>query len=596
MPEAGHLAMAVILGISSYLCDSAAALLVQGKLTSVVEEERFERVKHTKSFPVGAIRYCLDEQGLSLSDVDYFAIHFDPRLSIVGRIPFMLRFFPQSLLHLRSKQGQAVLNMLRLRHEVAERMGVSERSLKHCKFVYVNHHLSHACSTFLTSPFDEAAIMTLDGGGEIATSAFHRGIGRRVETFWTHNAPDSLGFLYSTLTKYLGFKPECDEGKVMGLAPYGEPRYLREFEKLIQYDDQGTFRLDMSYFTFQFGGDRWYSPKLVALLGPPRAPESELTQHAKDVAATLQHVLEQVAVRLARRLHREFPSKNLCLAGGVALNSVMNGKIFEQTPFENVFIMPAASDAGTSLGNVLYVHNMLLERARCAPLDNAYWGPSFKDEEVLAALEAERENVSWVRHPDPAAEAARLLSENKILGWFQGRMEFGPRALGNRSILANPTHPDMKDIVNARVKFREAFRPFAPSATLERAHDYFEFSCETPYMLLVVPVRPGFRERLPAITHVDGTARLQTVTEAQNPRYYRLIRELGKRTGIECVLNTSFNVRGQPIVNTPAEAVTCLLKTGLDHLIIHDFVVSKQSAPGSVRAEASVPQVAAASA
>jgi carbamoyltransferase len=440
---------------------------------------------------------------------------------------------------------------------------------------YLDHHLTHAASTFLPSPFEHAAVLGIDGAGEDITTWFGEGHERRVVRRHCIRLPHSIGLFYSAVTHYLGFKPWGGEGKVMGLASYGDPeRYYPAMRELIHWTEDGHLRLDMRYFAYHLSNwRRWITPRFEERFGPARVPESEMTRHAEDVAAALQRVVEEAALAMVRHLHRLVPSKNLCLAGGVALNSVMNGRIAREGPFENLFIQPAANDAGTALGAGLVLANLRHGMPRQTGQSLVYLGPDF--DEAACHQAAAAAGLRIERRVDVVEYTAERLAAGEIVGWFQGKMEVGPRALGNRSILADPRSPEMKDTLNLRVKHREPFRPFAPSVLAEAAGDWFGDARESPHMLLVFPVRPERRAQVPAITHVDGTARVQTVRRDDNRRYYDLIEAFGRRTGVPMLLNTSFNVRGEPIVGTPEDAVRCFTGTQMDLLVLGDLVCRK---------------------
>ena len=563
-----------LLGISSYLHDSAVALLQDGRVLSFVEEERFNREKHTGEFPAQGLAWVLRHHGLDLSDIDEVAFYLKPWRLVAARAARSLQFFPSGLQQFTSYRTQNALRFLSVGRFLRDGAFPSARPPRF-ELRYLEHHLAHAASAFFQSTFEEAAILSIDGAGEDITTWFGRGEGTRLRALDRIRLPHSLGLFYSAVTDYLGFKPWGGEGKVMGLAPYGDPeRYYRPMRALVQVTPDGHFVLDLKFFEYHVTGwTRWVSPAFEAAFGPRRITESALEDRHADVAAALQRVTEEVALELTRHLHRRVASKNLCLAGGVALNSVMNGRIATEGPFEHVFVQPAANDAGTALGGALFLAHARHGARRETPTDIVYLGPEYSNAECAAAVEGS----GLVAEPvaDICERTAELLAAGKIIGWFQGRMEVGPRSLGNRSILADPRQAGMKDILNQRVKHREGFRPFAPSVLAEVADEYFVGSQPSPHMLLVFPVRPEKRPQLPAITHVDGTARVQKVTATENPRYHRLIEAFGRRTGVPVLLNTSFNVRGEPIVCTPSDAVRCFLGTEMDYLVLGDLLLSK---------------------
>jgi carbamoyltransferase len=568
----------VVLGINHNNHDSAASLLIDGRVAAVAEEERFLRKKHAGDIPVHAARFCLERTGLKPGDIDHVAFFYDPFLVMRKRISLFVRYFPSSLNLLVDMTAPAahILSMFLGEARLLKRKLFANDPSCRYQFHYVEHHQGHAASAFMLSPFERAAILSLDGTGEWATTWLGRGEGNRLEFIRQMSFPHSVGLVYSAVTEYLGFKPWSGEGKVMGLAAYGDPgRYLETFRRIIHPTDDGGFAVDMSYFRYHVRFWReWVSQKFIDVFGPRREPESAMEQRHQDIAAALQAVTEEIGIHIANHLQERTGEKNLCLAGGVALNCVMNGRILRESRFTDVFVQPMANDAGTSLGAALYVYHVKLGHPRVAPLRDIYLGPEFASEDFEKALQ--RHPVRWHRSEDPAREVARLLADGKIIGWFQGRMEVGPRALGNRSILADPRRPEMKDVINARVKHREGFRPFAPSVLEEKAGEYFERSYTSPYMILNFEVRPEKRDVIPSVTHVDGTARVQTVARAVNPLYYRLIEEFEGLTGVPVLLNTSFNVRGEPIVYTPEDAIRCFLATDMDRLVLGDHIVEKR--------------------
>jgi carbamoyltransferase len=563
-----------VLGLSSYFHDSAAALLQDGRILGVIEEERFTREKHTGVFPERSIATLLATHGLDVSDVGEVGFYARPVGLIVSRALRALRYFPRSLEEFTHRDPGKTMAVFALGRHLRDGRFPARRPARF-RLRYLDHHLCHAASAYLVSPFDEAAICSIDGAGEDITTWFGEGRGGRVTRRHCIRLPHSLGLFYSAVTHYLGFKPWGGEGKVMGLASYGDPgRYERELREIVQWTDDGRLHLDMRYFAYHLSNwQRWVSPRFVARFGPPRVPESPMTREAEDLAAGLQRVVEDAALALVRHLHRLVPSKNLCLAGGVALNSVMNGRLAREGPFEHVFIQPAANDAGTALGAALAIAHLRHGAPRGPEQNLVYLGPAF---DAGACERAARAGGLVVERPaDVVTHTAERLAAGAIVGWFQGRMEVGPRALGNRSILADPRGADTKDVLNLRVKHREPFRPFAPSVLAEAAGDWFVGARPSPHMLLVFDVRPEKRAQVPAITHVDGTARVQTVRPEDNARYHALIAAFGRVTGVPMLLNTSFNVRGEPIVQTPEDAVRCFLGTQMDLLVLGDLVCRK---------------------
>jgi len=562
-----------ILGLSCYFHDAAAALVIDGKLVAAAEEERFSRRKHDPRFPLDAIRYCLSEVALPVDAIDAVAFYEKPLRKLDRQLRTAALAPDRSL----SSLGQAAEFHLReglfveavLEREIGYRGPVS----------YLEHHLSHAASAFYCSPFDEAAILTVDGVGEWATTAQFEGVGNRLRCLREIHYPHSLGLLYAALTAYLGFTVNDDEYKVMGLASYGRPIFRDRVERLLHLHPDGSLELASDFFAFQHDSRQMFAEPLVDLLGPARLKDEPITQRHKDVAASLQVVTEEAVLHLVQSLKAETGAVNLCMAGGVSYNCVANSRVLKDGVFKRVFIQPAAGDSGAAVGAALYLHHQHAERIgqprHATPRYDTRLGPAFDDDGIREALK--RHGVSY-RHYDQQGlcdETAALIDDDRIVGWFQGRLEFGPRALGGRSILANPCNPDMMDILNARVKFREDFRPFAPAVLEERAADYFELDGPSPYMLLTPHVRPERRSEIPSVTHVDGTARVQTVSQADDPLFHRLITAFGALSGTPVVMNTSFNVRGEPIVCTPDDAIRCFLHTNIDHLAIGSFIVAK---------------------
>ncbi|MDW7760217.1 MAG: carbamoyltransferase [Acidobacteriota bacterium] len=564
-----------VLGISAYLADSSAALVKDGVLVGAIEEEKLVRKKHTGEFPRRAIEFLLTEEGVTFEDIDHVAFFFKPLPALWHRIPLILRHLPGSLDFLGS-HGSEWMQMLRIQSFLRRTFNAERAKFK---FHNVSHHVCHAASSFFLSPFDSSAVITVDGAGEWENTAFWHAQGTRITRLHRECFPNSLGYLYAAVTQHLGFRPNSGEGKVMGLSSYGDPRtYEAEFEKILSYNDNGRYHIDLTYFDYHRNAasirnsKRWVSRKFIDRFGAMREPESQIEKRHEDIAAALQSAFNKVFVHMVNALHRMTGESNLCMAGGVILNSVANGYAFRRSPFRDVFIQPAAGDGGTSVGAALAVYYRYNALRRESPSPYIFTGPEFQKAEMAAAIE--KKGLAY-REVPAASTAARLVAEGKIVGWFQGKLEFGPRALGNRSILADPRQADMKDIINARVKFREPFRPFAPTILEERLGDYFDYAYPTPVMLLVYDVLPDKRAVIPAVTHVDGSGRVQTVSKKENPLYYDLIREFEKITGVPVVLNTSFNVRGDPIVCTPEDALECFLNSGMDHLIMADYLVSK---------------------
>ena len=564
-----------VLGISAFYHDSAAALLRDGELVAAAEEERFTRRKHTAEFPVHAIRYCLQQAAVGPAELDYVGFYEKPLVKFERILTSTLATWPRSFGQFRRAMPVWLRQKLYIKRLIRKSLGLGRGQ----PILFLDHHLSHAASAFLASPFEEAAVLTADALGEWTTTAVGYARGSEIVLEREVRFPHSLGLFYSAVTAYLGFRVNDAEWKVMGLAPYGEDRFRAQMDELLQVRPDGSYRLNMRYFAHHHSARSIFNGHFVRLLGrPPRLPGEPLEDFHRDLASSAQKKLEEALLAIARQLHRDHPSANLVLAGGVALNSCANYRLLAETPFENLFIPPAAGDSGGALGTALYITNTILGEPRRCVMRHAHFGPGYAEEDIRRELSAL--GLTCRRTEDEAelaAETARLLREGKIVGWFQGRMEFGPRALGARSILADPTRPQAKDEVNRRVKFREEFRPFAPSVPRERAAEYFEMPTPaSPFMLLVVPVRPEKRPLIPAVTHVDGTARLQTVDRETHPLFHRLLMEFGRRSGVPVLLNTSFNVRGEPIVATPQDALSCYFRTGLDALVIGPFILTEK--------------------
>jgi carbamoyltransferase len=559
-----------VVGIN-FSIDSAAALVSGGRRVAAAAEERFSRVKHDTSFPGSALSFILKQAGMKASDVDAYAFfwnpgrHIEPMLSRNSRSfrhhAEFLYSLPNHLLQLLGQPGV----------DRVEQSFVLENA-KRLAVHYLDHHVAHAAAAFFNSPFDSSAVLTVDGYGERNAVLIGVGEGNRIRPLHRIDFPHSVGALYAAVTQYLGFKPNSGEGKVMGLASYGDRSLYDKMRPLVRLTDDG-FELDLSYFSFTMERTRRFSPRLVELFGPERKAESEITHHHENVAAALQFVTEDILLHLANLARRKTGSKNLCIAGGVALNCVANRRIMLECGFDRIFILPPAGDQGACLGAAQYVAHVLHDEPRDPAEYVEYLGFENTPEEIAAAVKTSGAASACL--PDAEHVAARLLARGKIVGWFQGRAELGPRALGNRSIVADPRPAEMKDILNARVKFREPFRPFAPSCLVESCGDLFDSAVPSPFMLRVYNTLPHRLKDLAAITHVDGGARVQTVSASQNPRYYKLIKEFGKRTGVDCILNTSFNIRGEPIVNTVKEALFCFFGTDMDYLVAGDWLVAK---------------------
>jgi carbamoyltransferase len=572
-----------ILGLNAYHGDAAAALVVDGELVAAAEEERFNRVKHSAGFPSLAAAWCLADAGLTPGDLDHVAVGRDPRANLGRKLARTIRHGVSGR-YLRERLANAA-KVRDVRGPLAEALGVSElRAQMH----NVEHHQAHVASAFFVSPFEEAAIMTADGFGDFASTMLAQGRGNRFEVLERITFPHSLGIFYTAVTQWLGFPKYGDEGKVMGLAPYGTPRYVEQMHELVLLDGP-LVELALDYFTHHEEGvdmtwdegsptiGRIYSDRLVELLGPARDPGAPVTPLYEDVAASLQVVLEEAYLHLCRTLHDRTGLTNICLAGGVALNAVANGRILPETPFEELYVQPAAGDSGIAVGAAYYVWNQELGKPRGFVMEHAYTGPQYGDDEIRAALEAAGLEARRLDDDELFRTVAERIAAGDVVGWFQGRMEFGPRALGHRSIVADPRSHEMKDILNARIKHREPFRPFAPSILAERTGEWFEQDYPSPFMVLVYKTAADKREAVPAVNHVDDTGRLQMVEARVEPRYHRLISEFERQTGVPILLNTSFN-ENEPIVMTPSEAVETFLKTKMDVLALGNFVVRRNGA------------------
>jgi carbamoyltransferase len=567
-----------LLGLSSYSHDASASLLKDGELRSVLEEERFNREKHAWQFPRHAITECLKQEGIAINDVDHFTFFWRPWREVVGNAGHVLAYLPQTLNILRAPAGSdtpdflsRVLSMHRVGVDIQKHFGMEKRP----DVRFIEHHLCHAASAFFVSKFEEAAILTIDGRGESTSTMMAAGKGNKILGIKEIKVPHSLGHLYAAVTDYLGFKPFSDEWKVMGLSAYGERTYVKDFEDLLDLTKDGEYRLNLKYFRFHtHGQNKWLSDHFLRRFGPGRPREGAYEQRHSDIAFALQALVERTGVFLARYLEAATGLPNLCMTGGVVLNCLMNRRIVDATSFKDYFFQPIASDAGTSFGGALYYYHQILGYPRTHVFDSCYLGTEFSDREIETVLKARGE--PYRRSGNIAVETARYIADGKIVGWFQGRMEAGPRALGNRSIAADPTDPTMKDRLNARVKKREFFRPFAPSVLQEKCHEYFAMpkNLDSPYMILIGDVREDKKKLIPAVTHNDGTARVQTVSRDLNPRYWQLIHEFEKIKGVPVLLNTSFN-ENEPIVCTPEDAIDCSMRVGLDVLAIGDFIVEK---------------------
>jgi carbamoyltransferase len=562
-----------ILGISAFYHDSAAALLRDGQLVGAAHEERFTRKRHDPDLPVQATRYCLEAGGLSIDDLDYVVFYDKPFVKLERILLTYLATFPRSLPSFTKSIPIWLKEKLWIPRVIGDQLGYGGEVL------FTEHHQSHAASAFLPSPYDEAAILTCDGVGEWATTTLGVGRDNQIELLREIRFPHSLGLLYSAFTYYLGFKVNSAEYKVMGAAPYGEPRYAQKiYDELLDLREDGSFRLNMKYFAYDYGLTMT-NDRFAKLFGQPvRSMEGPMEQFHWDMAASVQKVTEEIVLRMVRHLHERTGMKNLVMAGGVALNCVANGRIVREGPFENLWVQPAAGDAGGALGAALYAHHCIFEKPRALRMDHSFWGPEFSDQAIAQYLDKRGAVYRTHSREDMIRETARVLNdEQAVVGWFQGRMEWGPRSLGSRSILADPRNEENWKRVNLKIKFRESFRPFAPACLAEKASEWFDIDRESPYMLLVCQVREG--KGIPAVTHVDGSARLQTVTRNAHAEFYDLLSEFDRQTGCPVLINTSFNVRGEPIVCSPDDAYKCFMRTNMDVLVLGGHILRKQDQP-----------------
>lgn len=594
--------MTAILGISAFYHDSAAALVMDGEIVAAAQEERFSRKKHDASFPAKAIEYCLKEAGLTPGELDLVGFYDKPLMKFERLLETYLAYAPRGFSSFVKAMPVWLREKLHLPGQMTRGLDGAYRK----RFIFTEHHESHAASAFFPSPFREAAILTVDGVGEWATATFGTGTDNRIRLTHELRFPHSPGLLYSAFTYFCGFRVNSGEYKLMGLAPYGEPRYVDLIlRRMIDLKEDGSFRMDMSYFNY-CQGLTMTSRKFDRLFGgPPREPETPLTGREMDLAASIQRVMEEILLRMARHVHARTGQSNLCLAGGVALNCVANGRILREGPFNEIWVQPAAGDAGGSLGTALFIWHQLLGNPRRpqAPDGQAgsLLGPSYSEPEIRSFLEEVGADYERIEDPEALVQrVAQVMADQKVVGWMQGRMEFGPRALGSRSILGDARSSRMQSVMNLKIKFRESFRPFAPSVMREHVDEYFQMRPEedSPYMLLVAPVQGAkrvasdgkskltgldklnvARSVVPAITHVDHSARVQTVDSERHGAYYRLLREFERRTGCPVVINTSFNVRGEPIVCSPEQAYRCFMSTNMDVLVMENFILLKERQP-----------------
>jgi carbamoyltransferase len=598
--------MSKILGISAYYHDSAAALLSGGDIVAAAQEERFSRKKHDARFPKNAIAYCLEEAGIELSDVDQVVFYDKPLVKFERLLETYLSYAPNGLRSFIAAMPIWLKDKLFLKNTLKKELA----ALAACEtsrlpeLLFTEHHQSHASSAFFFSPFERSAVLCLDGVGEWATTSAWLGDGSNIEPLWEIDFPHSLGLLYSAFTYFTGFRVNSGEYKLMGLAPYGTPKYVDLIlNKLLDLKEDGTFRLDMQYFNYCTGLTMTNNKFADLFGGPPRPAESDIAQREMDIAASIQAVTEEVVMRLARTLHAETGQENLCLAGGVALNCVANGRVLREGPFKRLWIQPAAGDAGGAIGAAAVAWYEGAGRQRSVngkdAMKGAYLGPHFDADEIRRYLDEVGAPYTEFETSDLMTRVAAMLAGENVVGWFQGRMEFGPRALGGRSIIGDPRSAKMQTVMNLKIKYRESFRPFAPSVLAERVSDYFELESPSPYMLIVAPVREELRipltedqkalfgieklklkrSELPAITHVDYSARVQTVHSDTNPRYHQLLTAFEQKTGCGVLVNTSFNVRGEPIVNTPDDSYRCFMRTEMDFLVVENFLLDKTQQP-----------------
>lgn len=563
--------MMIILGLNYYFHDSTACIVKDGELVAAIEEERLNRDKHTRSFPMLAIDRCLKMAGLNYDDIDHIAVSIKPTHNMGKKVVHSMKhlktikpFINHELVHGYNKQ-KSFWNWYGY-HWDSKKQGPEVH--------FVEHHLSHALGSFFISPYEEAALLSVDGSGEWATTWLGYGKGTDTTCFGQSYFPHSLGSFYEAVTQFCGFRTSYDEGKTMGLAPMGDPDvFFDEVEKIVQVDSKGQLTFDLSYFNYQHMSWKRCSDKFFKVFGEPRKNGDPFQKHHMDVAAAFQRVLENKVLEICDILHEKTGADYLVISGGVSLNSVMNGRIVRESAFKDVYVMPAAGDNGTAIGAAFYLYNGIFKKPRKFVHLNPYVGTSYTNKEIETVLKGAKLNYTYCE--DIEEQAASLLEKGQIIGWFQGAMEIGPRALGSRSILANPAFPDMKDKINAEVKFREAYRPFAPSAIVEAKNDFFDLTVEAPFMLKVCNVLEEKQSVIPAVTHVDGSARLQTVNRELHPRYYNVIKKFGDKTGVPVILNTSFNIQGEPLVESPKDAIRCFFSTGLDALAIGNYLLTK---------------------
>lgn len=595
-----------ILGISAFYHDSAAALIKDGEIIAAAQEERFTRKKHDPAFPSNAVKFCLESGKISLADIDHIAFYDKPFLKFERLLETYYAFAPYGIRSFITAIPVWIKEKLFLKQNLRKELDALGDGEFKGKILFPEHHVSHAASAFLASPYHDAAIMTVDGVGEYATTTMGKGTGNQIELSREIDFPHSLGLLYSAFTYHIGFKVNSGEYKVMGLAPYGEPRFVDTiYEHLIQVKDDGSFKLNLKYFDYPAGLKMTNSAFDSLFQHKPRKPESSLTQFEMDMSASIQVVVEDIMMKAVRFLHKETGSKNLVMAGGVALNCVANGKILRNGPFENIWVQPAAGDAGGAIGSALAVWHIYLNNPRECDnihdtMNGSYLGPDFSDKEIEKRLsQFDAKGILYESEDELLSEVAGMIARGSVVGWLQGRMEFGPRALGARSIIGDARNKDMQKKMNLKIKFRESFRPFAPSVMIEDVNDFFDLNRESPYMLLVDYVKKErridmtgeqnnlfgidklnvARSDIPAVTHIDYSARIQTVDKQTSPRYWKLLNRFKELTGYGILVNTSFNVRGEPIVCTPEDAYLCFMRTEMDHLVAGNWILSKTEQP-----------------
>ena len=596
-----------ILGISCFYHDSAAAIIKDGDLITTVQEERFSRIKNDGAYPAKAIEFCLKQAGITANELDYVVFYEKPVRKFDRLLRTVLNYYPKTLTLFCKSMISMMKEKIWVKYVIAEQLGISPE-----KVLCTDHHESHAAASFYCSPYKDSAILTVDGVGEWTTAAYGAGHAvwdeksndkNFIKLYKELQFPISLGLLYSVITAFLGFEVNEGEYKVMGMAPYGSPKYADKIRQMLKIKDDGSFAINEEYIKYHFHTNESFSDKLAELFElPPRnrkarfvtkqtslyddkepatEEEMELNQKYADIASSVQNVTEEILLKMANHVYRETKQKNLCISGGVGLNSVANYKILKQTPFENIYIQPAAGDAGGAVGAALFAYHSILNKPRKFIMEHCYWGQKYSNSEIEQFLK--EKNIKFEKIEDDEKlfdTVTNFLIEGKVIGWFQNEFEWGPRALGNRSILGDPRREDMKDIINIKIKFREPFRPFAPSVLEDRAEEFFEYdevNKQYPprFMLQVCPVKQDKQKDLPAITHVDGSGRLQTVVKKFNPRYYRLIERFGEKTGVPVIINTSFNLKGEPVVNTPANAYSTFSNSGMDVLVLQNYIIKK---------------------